>query len=200
MKNKNLCLRQTGSFSVTDPFLTTLYYVEKRNGILRKNRGKGLKHLTYPYMRVGGVKNCQNHPYVINKLPLTIDWTDHAVSNKYLYKWLDVCTWLRISALLPGLSLTLGCWSREKVNDPCSAGQSPPKPEWVDRWVVKARVTDGLPNYIYVTTVFCQLHVYAILGNKRKEIKKICLNLCAWMDGTLWPNNNTSNILNIYCI
>ena len=34
-------LRQTGSFSVTDPFLTTFYYVEKRNGILRKNRGEG---------------------------------------------------------------------------------------------------------------------------------------------------------------
>ena len=36
-------LGQTGSFSVTDPFLTTFYYVEKRNGILRKNRGEGLK-------------------------------------------------------------------------------------------------------------------------------------------------------------
>ena len=35
-------LRQTGSFSVTDPFLT-FYYVEKRNGILRKNRGKGFE-------------------------------------------------------------------------------------------------------------------------------------------------------------
>ena len=33
-------LRQTGSFSVTDSFPTTFYYVEKRNGILRKNRGK----------------------------------------------------------------------------------------------------------------------------------------------------------------
>ena len=30
-----------GSFSVTGPFLTTFYYVEKRNGILRKNRGEG---------------------------------------------------------------------------------------------------------------------------------------------------------------
>ena len=24
---------------------------------------RGLKNLTYPYMEVGGVKNCQNHPY-----------------------------------------------------------------------------------------------------------------------------------------
>ena len=31
--------------------------------------GRGLKNLTYPYMWVGGVKNCQNHPYVINKWP-----------------------------------------------------------------------------------------------------------------------------------
>ena len=46
-------LRQTGSFSVTDPFLTTFYYVEKRNEILRKNRGECLKNLTYPYMGVG---------------------------------------------------------------------------------------------------------------------------------------------------
>ena len=38
-------------FSVTDPFLTTFYYVEERNGILRKNGGgRGLKNLTYPYM------------------------------------------------------------------------------------------------------------------------------------------------------
>ena len=34
-------LRQTGSFSVTYPFLTTFYYVEKLNRILRKNRGEG---------------------------------------------------------------------------------------------------------------------------------------------------------------
>ena len=33
--------RKTGSFSVTDPFLTTFYYVEKQNGILRKNMGDG---------------------------------------------------------------------------------------------------------------------------------------------------------------
>ena len=49
-------LRQTGSFSVTDPFLTTFYYVEKRNGILRKSRGRGLKNLTYPNVGVGGSK------------------------------------------------------------------------------------------------------------------------------------------------
>ena len=30
-------------FSVTDPFLTTFYYVEKLNEILRKNRGGGLE-------------------------------------------------------------------------------------------------------------------------------------------------------------
>ena len=47
-------LRQTGGFSLTDPFLTTFYYVEKRNGILRNNRRRGLKNLTYPYMAVGG--------------------------------------------------------------------------------------------------------------------------------------------------
>ena len=34
-------LRQVGSFSVTDPFLTIFYYVEKRNGILSKNGGEG---------------------------------------------------------------------------------------------------------------------------------------------------------------
>ena len=56
------------SSSVTDPFLTTFYYVEKRTGILHKNRGGGLKNLMYPYMGDReGVKNCQNHPYVINE-------------------------------------------------------------------------------------------------------------------------------------
>ena len=32
--------------------------------------GRGLKNLTYPYMGVREVKNCQNHPYVINEWPL----------------------------------------------------------------------------------------------------------------------------------
>ena len=32
--------------------------------------GRDLKSPTYPYMVVGGVKNCQNHPYVINEWPL----------------------------------------------------------------------------------------------------------------------------------
>ena len=68
-------------FSVTDPFLTTFYYVEKRNGALRKNRGRGLKNLTYPYMGAGGgVKNCKNHPCVINEWPLTI----HISCIKYM--------------------------------------------------------------------------------------------------------------------
>ena len=32
--------------------------------------GRGLKNLTYAYMGVREVKNCQNHAYVINKWPL----------------------------------------------------------------------------------------------------------------------------------
>ena len=68
MKNKNLWFSQTGSFSVTDPFLTTFYYVEKLNGILSKNRRKGLEKSYYAYMGMGGgIKNCQNHAYVINE-------------------------------------------------------------------------------------------------------------------------------------
>ena len=35
------------SFSVNEPFLT-FYYVEKRNGILRKNRGKGFEKSYVP--------------------------------------------------------------------------------------------------------------------------------------------------------
>jgi hypothetical protein len=35
-------------------------------------RGKGLKNLTYLYVGVGRVKNCQNHPYIINEWPLTL--------------------------------------------------------------------------------------------------------------------------------
>ena len=31
--------------------------------------GRGLKNRTYPYM--GGVENCQNHPYVINEWPFS---------------------------------------------------------------------------------------------------------------------------------
>ena len=40
-------LRQTGSFSETDPFLKTFYCVEKLNGILRKNRGEEFEK-SYP--------------------------------------------------------------------------------------------------------------------------------------------------------
>ena len=32
------------------------FIVEKRNEILRKNKGRGLKNLPYPYMGVRGVK------------------------------------------------------------------------------------------------------------------------------------------------
>ena len=41
-------LRQTGSFSVTDPFLITIYYVEKRNGILRNDRKEGFEKSYVP--------------------------------------------------------------------------------------------------------------------------------------------------------
>ena len=59
-------------FSVTDPFLTIFYYVEKQNGILHKNRGEGFEKSYVPLHRggEGGNKNCQNHPYVINEMPL----------------------------------------------------------------------------------------------------------------------------------
>ena len=60
------CIRMS-CFSVTDPFLTTFYYVEKQNEILRKSRGEGFEK---SYMVVRGVKNCQNHPYIINEWPL----------------------------------------------------------------------------------------------------------------------------------
>ena len=59
-----------GCFSVTDLFLTTFYYVEKRNGILRKNRGTGLKNLTYPYMGKWGSQKLPKSSYVINEWPL----------------------------------------------------------------------------------------------------------------------------------
>ena len=70
-KIKILDKSQTRSCSVTNPFLTIFYYVEKRNGILLKNRLEGFKK-SYVPLHVGrGVKNCQNHPYVINEWPLT---------------------------------------------------------------------------------------------------------------------------------
>ena len=64
-------------FNVTDPFLTTLYYVEKRNGILRKNRREGFeKSYVALHGGRGGIKNCQNQPYVINEWPISLStWT-----------------------------------------------------------------------------------------------------------------------------
>ena len=34
-------------------------------------RGRRLKNVTYLYIGVSRVKNCQNHPFIINKWPLT---------------------------------------------------------------------------------------------------------------------------------
>ena len=68
-------MRQTGSFSVTDPFLTT-FYVEKRNGILRKNVEEGFEKSYAPLHGGRGVKICQNHPYVINEWLLTTWFMD----------------------------------------------------------------------------------------------------------------------------
>ena len=49
-------LRQTGSFSATDPFLTTFIMLKNEMGSYVRIRGRDLKILTYPYMRVGGSK------------------------------------------------------------------------------------------------------------------------------------------------
>ena len=67
LKIKIFDLHQTGSFSVTGPFVTTFYYVEKRNGILRKNRGEGFeKSYVHLHGGRGAVNNFQNHAYAIN--------------------------------------------------------------------------------------------------------------------------------------
>ena len=42
---------------------------EKLNGILRKNRGEEFEKSYEPLHGVEGVKNCQNHPYVIMNGP-----------------------------------------------------------------------------------------------------------------------------------
>ena len=47
-------LRQTGGFSVTDPFLTTFNYVENEMESYVRIGGRGLKNLMYPYMGLGG--------------------------------------------------------------------------------------------------------------------------------------------------
>ena len=57
-------------FNVTEPFLATFYYVEIRNGTLRENRGEEFEKFYVPLNGGRGVKNCQNHPYVINEWPL----------------------------------------------------------------------------------------------------------------------------------
>ena len=41
---------------VTHPFLTTVYYVEKRNGILRKNSGEGVEKSDVPLHGGRGAK------------------------------------------------------------------------------------------------------------------------------------------------
>ena len=40
-----------------------------RNEMESYVRIEGRENLRYSYMREGGVKNCQNHPYIINEWP-----------------------------------------------------------------------------------------------------------------------------------
>ena len=54
--------------------------------------GRGLKNLTYPYMGVGGIKNFQNHAYVINEWSLIVQeefhiaiFSTHTTINKKIY-------------------------------------------------------------------------------------------------------------------
>jgi hypothetical protein len=61
-------------FSVADPFPTTFYYVEKLNGILRKNRGEGFQKSYVRLRGVGGSKISKNDAYVINEWPLRCSW------------------------------------------------------------------------------------------------------------------------------
>ena len=44
-------------FSLTDPFLTIFYYLEKQNGILRKNREEGFGKSYITLHGVGGQKS-----------------------------------------------------------------------------------------------------------------------------------------------
>ena len=77
-------------FSVTEPFLTTFYYVEKRNGILRKNRGEGFEKSYVPlHGEGGGVKHCQNQPYVISKWPLRLYFTSSRNETSQENCWKD---------------------------------------------------------------------------------------------------------------
>ena len=49
-----------GKLILTDPFLTTFYYVEKLNGILRKNRGEGFEKSYVPLH--GGRRGSKRFP------------------------------------------------------------------------------------------------------------------------------------------
>ena len=65
-----------GSLSVTDPFLTTFYYVEKLNGILRKKRGEGFEKSYVPLHGGRGGQKLPKLSLLINELPLSEDHVD----------------------------------------------------------------------------------------------------------------------------
>ena len=71
-------------FSITDPFIRKFYYVEKQNVILHKNRGEGFEKSYVPSHGGRGVKNCQNHPYVIHEWPLTNSFY-HNILHCYIF-------------------------------------------------------------------------------------------------------------------
>ena len=53
--------------------------------------GRGLKNFMYPYMGVGGVKNCQNHPYVINEWPLIPTSSSLSTRNSVFMQGSFIC-------------------------------------------------------------------------------------------------------------
>ena len=60
-------LRQTRSFSATDPFLTTIIMLKNEMGSCVRIGGEGFEKSYVPLHGGRGVKNCHNHPYVINE-------------------------------------------------------------------------------------------------------------------------------------
>ena len=94
--------RQTGNFNVTNVFLTTFHYVEKWNGILRKNRGEGFEKSYVPlHWDRGGVKNFQNHPYIINEWPLSCETCLNKLALLLLFQMTRILYFTPCFLLLP---------------------------------------------------------------------------------------------------
>ena len=139
------------------------YYIEKRNGILRKNKREGFEKSYVPLNGGRGVKNCQNYPYVINECSLSclihVDvlwcrepWFTQCEQSVDLQRYISVCTETACTCLQNSNSTEESCRCEALLNfvKQCSAADSSID---LSSWRIKYNCRKLCP-FIFLSPIF----------------------------------------------